>query len=83
MPRNKLTDLNNHLFEQQERLNDPSLSGEKLDEEIKRAASMSDVAARIIDSAKTSVFAAKVLSNSNLVKEDLPQIFESKQIENK
>lgn len=36
MPRNKLTDLNNHLFEQLERLNDGDLEGEELEKEIKK-----------------------------------------------
>lgn len=51
---NKLTDLNNHLFEQLERLNDDELTDEQLDQEIKRAKAMSEVAGKIIDNAKLS-----------------------------
>jgi hypothetical protein len=81
--RNKLPDLNNHLFEQLERLNDPELKGEDLAQEIKRAHSISEIAGKIIDSAKTTVLAARLLSNGGFKKEDLPLIFETKQIADK
>ena len=44
-----LTDLNNHLFAQLERLNKESLSGEKLQEEIVKAKAISGIAAQIIN----------------------------------
>lgn len=46
--KNTLGDLNNHLFEQMERLNDEELSEEELDRELKRADGMSKIAAQII-----------------------------------
>ncbi len=59
MARNKLMDLNNHLFEQLERLNDVSLSDVELDREIKRGKAMTDVAGKIIDNANIVLSAEK------------------------
>lgn len=49
-----LNDLNNHLFEQLERLNDDDLSEEALDRELKRADGMAKVAAQIIQNGELS-----------------------------
>ncbi len=38
--KNTLSDLNNHLFTQLEKLNDDDLQGEELEREIKRSESM-------------------------------------------
>ncbi len=57
--RNKLTDLNNLLFEQLERLNDESLKGEALQEEISRANSMTRISQNIISNANTILRAAE------------------------
>ena len=46
--RNTLTDLNNHLFEQLERLNSDELTAEDLEKELRRAEGMTKVAAQII-----------------------------------
>lgn len=45
---NTLKDLNNHLFEQLERLNDDDLDDEALDKELKRADGMAKIAEKII-----------------------------------
>lgn len=58
--RNTLGDLNNHLFEQLERLNDEELQGDKLKEEISRAKSITDIASKIIDNANTVLQAKKI-----------------------
>lgn len=46
--KNKLADLNNHLFLELERLNDEDLTGEELAEEIKRAESITKISNAII-----------------------------------
>lgn len=59
--KNKLSDLNNHLFEQLERLNDDDLNEENLNKEIKRSKAMSDIASNIIDIVNASISAQKLL----------------------
>lgn len=56
---NKLSDLNNHLFEQLERLNDESLTGDELQLEIQRSKAMTEVAGRIIENGKLAFEAFK------------------------
>lgn len=46
--KNTLADLNNHLFEQLERLNDEDLSDDQLEKELKRADGMTRIATQII-----------------------------------
>ena len=46
--KNTLLDLNNHLFEALERLNDEDLTDEQLEKELKRADGMTRVAEKII-----------------------------------
>ena len=46
--KNKLTDLNNHLFAQLERLNDEDLTPEQMSAEISRAKAITGLASQII-----------------------------------
>lgn len=75
--RNTLGDLNNHLFEQLERLNDEELQGEELKEEISRAKSITEIASKIIDNANT-VLQAKKLQAETLGKSNvtIPKMLE-------
>jgi hypothetical protein len=46
--KNKLSDLNNHLFAEIERLGEEKLQGEKLRDEISKAHAISVIAAQIV-----------------------------------
>lgn len=58
--KNKLSDLNNHLFAQLERLSDEDLTIEQIDKEVKRGKAINDVAKTIVDNAKLVLEAAKL-----------------------
>lgn len=58
--KNKLGDLNNHLFAALERLGDESLTPDQIDQEAKRAVAIVAVADKIIDNADTQLKAAKL-----------------------
>lgn len=57
---NRLTDLNNHLFEQLERLNDEDLRGDELKAEIERADSMARIATQIVQNNNTMIKTIKM-----------------------
>lgn len=59
MPKNKLLDLNNHLFEALERINDDELQGEKLQEEMARAKTITQIGNTIISNASLALEAKK------------------------
>lgn len=52
MAKNKLTDLNDHLFAQIERLNDETLTPEQMELELKKADAMEKVSKQIIDNSR-------------------------------
>lgn len=59
--KNKLIDLNDHLFAQLERLSDEDLQGDDLAREIERSRAVSGVARHIIDNARLALDAEKAL----------------------
>lgn len=77
MPRNKIEDLNNHLFEQLERLNDESLKGEKLESEIERAKAMSSIASQIIASGRLTLDAAVAVGEHNVESKNIALILKN------
>jgi hypothetical protein len=62
--KNKLVDLNNHLFAQLERLGDEDLTAEQIDQETKRAAAIVTVADQIIRNADVALKAAKLVADN-------------------
>ena len=76
--KNTLGDLNNHLFEELERLNDEDLKGEALQEEMNRAKAINEVASKIIANGSLVLQAQKVINNPDKVDADakLPKMLE-------
>jgi hypothetical protein len=71
--KNKLSDLNNHLFEALERLNDENLTGEELQTERERAKTMATIAQTIINNGELALKAAKHYEEYGN-KQDMPEI---------
>jgi len=71
--KNKMADLNNHLFMQLERLNDEDLKGDDLLRELNRAKAMTGIANQIINNARVAVDAAKAF-NEGLIKKFPPML---------
>lgn len=65
MTKNKLSDLNDHLFMTLERLGDEDLSDEELEKEIERSKAISTVAGKIIDNARLVLDAQKTAAEYN------------------
>lgn len=63
--KNTITDLNNHLFEQLERLNDEEITGKELEQEIKRAEGIVKVSNHIIMNAELA-YKVSVLKTPNV-----------------
>lgn len=60
--KNKLIDLNNHLFMQLERLGDEDMDMDALEKEIKRTDAIVGVSEQIINNANTALNAAKLVA---------------------
>jgi hypothetical protein len=62
--KNKMTDLNDHLFAQLERLGDEDLTTEQIEQEAKRAGAIVDVADQIIRNAEVQLKAMTLLAGN-------------------
>lgn len=60
--KNRLLDLNNHLFSQLERLTDEGMSSEQIDQEVKRSDAIVSVSEQIIRNADLSLKAVALVA---------------------
>lgn len=74
--KNTLTDLNNYLFAQLERLNEEELEGEKLENEMKRTKAIVSVASAIVDNAHIALQAIKAKDSMQGTDVKLPEMLE-------
>jgi len=77
--KNKLQDLNDHLFAQIERLNDETIKDDKMKLEIDKALAMNRVADQIVKTAKLQFDAFKFTVESDAHIRNLPEIFNQPQ----
>jgi hypothetical protein len=76
--KNKLIDLNNHLFAQLERLNDETLEGGKLEEEISRSKAITGVSKEIVSNARLALDAQEFKHEAGLIaKSSMPLMLEA------
>lgn len=79
MAKNTLSDLNNHLFAQLERLGDEDLSPENLKKELDRAKAINGVAKNIIDNAKVALEGVQMIYSGIDQNKPLPDQFRLKE----
>jgi hypothetical protein len=73
--KNKMNDLNNHLFAQLERLGEEDLSPEQIEQEVKRTGALVSIADQITGNAELQLKAAKLYAeHGDTIVNRLPQI---------
>lgn len=77
--KNKLSDLNDHLFAQLERLANEELTSEQIDAEVRRTDAVVAIADQIVGNAELALKAAKLYADhGEKILNMLPQIGERK-----
>ncbi len=74
--KNKLVDLNNHLFAQLERLSDENLKDDELKTEMTRAKTISTVATQIVNNGRLALDVQRALSDFPNAHTKLPEMLE-------
>ncbi|KZL02299.1 MULTISPECIES: hypothetical protein [unclassified Pseudovibrio] len=82
--KNKLMDLNNHLFMQLERLSDEDLDANTLEQEAKRTDAIVSVADKIVQNADLQFRSAKLVAEHGHARRFLPlmEVGDQPQVEN-
>lgn len=74
--KNRLIDLNNHLFSQLERLTDDNLTAEQIEQEVKRADAIVAVSEQVIRTSDLTLKAATLVANhGDRIQRMLPTVF--------
>lgn len=63
MMKNKLADLNDHLFAQMERLSEEGMTAEQIETEVKRTEAIVDLSDQIVRNADLQLKAVTILAN--------------------
>jgi hypothetical protein len=73
--KNKLTDLNNHLFAQLERLGEEGMTPEQIEQDAKRAKAMVDISAQIVQAQSLTLKAVDIVAkHGDRFARDLPML---------
>lgn len=75
--KNRLTDLNDHLFAQLERLGDEDTQGVKLQEEINRSKAISSIAKDIVATGKVVLDTQKAIWERTIGRDQLPKMLQA------
>lgn len=82
--KNKLSDLNNHLFAQLERLSDENLTADQVEKEVERATAIVSVSDQIIGTAALQFKAAELVAKHGRgVSDMIPESLGARQIEHR